>query len=104
MTLGRCLEDYHLVELPLTSKRRSPARRLAHACEPIHESSQVHIYRAKGFSAIAGRPLPSRISYRYSDLEISYALTTGEPSHWPSMDWATNGIVPAHLHGTSSNT
>ena len=95
---GRCLGEFHLVDLPLTSKRRSSERRTAHtifydveeeqtamtwwlqASESIHESTQVEIYGAKGFPAIVSRPLPSRISYRYSNLENPCAPTTSKPS------------------------
>jgi hypothetical protein len=98
MMLERHLRDSHLMELPLTSKRRrSPVRRAActilcdvgeeqmvtiqwhQASKSIHESTQVEICGVKGFPAIASWPLPSRIPYRYFDLESSYAATAGEP-------------------------
>jgi hypothetical protein len=61
---------------------------------------------SKGFLATARHPLPSRISYRYFNLEVSRVLTINEPSHCVIGD-------PGHqrwycsspsLHGTSSNT
>jgi hypothetical protein len=71
MMLERHLRDSHLVELPLTSKKRSPVRRAAcailcdvgeeqmvsiqwhQASKSIHESTQVEICGVKGFPAIA---------------------------------------------------
>ena len=54
---------------------------VAPTSESVHESSKVKICGAKGSLVIASHPLPSRISYRKPDLEISHAPTTDKPSH-----------------------
>jgi len=120
--LGRCLQESHLMELPLTSKRRrSPMRRAAHAIfcgvgeeqmalirrrqafELIRESTQVEIYGVKGFPAIASYPLPSRILYRYSNPESPRVPTTGQPSHRSLSDLGHQWYC-SHLRGATSNT
>ena len=62
---------------------------------------------SKGFSTtVRHPPPPSRISYRYSDLEVSRTLTINEPSHRVIDDlghrrWYCSS---PSLHRTSSNT
>ena len=41
---------------------------------------------SKGFPVIARDPPPSRISYRYSDLEVSHMPIINEPSHHVTSD------------------
>ena len=53
---------------------------------------------SKGFPAIARHPPPYRISYRYSNLEVSRTPTINEPSHPVIGDQAIeDGIVLPHL-------
>ena len=60
-------------------EEQTTSSRWHQASESIHEITQVKICGEKGFPVTASCPLPSRIPYRYSNLESSRAPTTGEP-------------------------
>ena len=85
-------------------EERTATTQWLQASKSIHESTQVEIYRAMGFPATASRPLPSRIFYRYSDLESPRVSTIGELGRHAFGNPGHQWYCSSPLHGTSSNT